>query len=140
MSDIKAMMKTHNTVRIGGGVINHSADITDSDLQLVFDYLFHKQCFRIWEMGGKSCLRTDYTIYPVSADNPESLWQFESLTDKAFVHIEKTFNLREMLRIASKALTVALALRMLSADLLPASLGHHREQDNIIILQKQTAL
>lgn len=120
------MMNRHNIVKIGGSVIQHSAEITDSDLQLVFDYMFHKQCFRIWEMGGTSCLRTDYTIYPLSADNPESLWQFESLTENAFVHIEKTFNLKEMQRIATKALTVALALRMRSADLLPASLGHHR--------------
>jgi len=126
MSDIKSMMNKHNIVKIGGSVIQHSAEITDSDLQLVFDYMFHKQCFRIWEMGGKSCLRSDYTIYPLSADNPESLWQFESLTDRAFVHIEKTFDLSEMQRIATKALTVALALRMRSADLLPASLGHHR--------------
>ncbi len=120
------MMNTQNTVRIGGGVINHSADITDTDIQLVFDYLFHKQCFRVWEAGGKNCLRTDYTIYPLSAENPESLWQFESLTDKAFVRIERTFDMKEMLRIATRALTVALALRMRSADLLPASLGHHR--------------
>jgi len=120
------MINKHNTIQIGGSVIQHCADITDSDLQLVFDYLFHKQCLKTWETEGGTCRRTDYTIYPLSSDDPRSLWQFESVRDMVSVRIERTFNLREMLSIATKALTVALALRMRSADMLPASVGMNR--------------
>ncbi|MGE4267990.1 MAG: hypothetical protein AB7F25_11190 [Deferribacterales bacterium] len=117
------MIIKHNTAQIGGSVIQHCTEITDSDLQLVFDYLFHKQCLKIWEAGGGICRRADYTIYPLAADDPGSLWQFESVRDMVSVQIERTFNLGEMRNIATKALTVALALRMLSADMLPASAG-----------------
>jgi hypothetical protein len=117
------MKNIHNVTGIGGSIIQHSLELPDSDLQLVFDYLFHKQCLKIWETGQVACVRADYTIYPLESDNPKSLWQFESVTNNRKVLINSTFDMTEMVRIASRALTIALALRLRSNGLLPEDIA-----------------
>ncbi|MGE4319416.1 MAG: hypothetical protein AB7E96_11020 [Deferribacterales bacterium] len=98
-----------NLVSIGGCIIKHCSEMSEKDLQLVFDYLFHKQCLNAHTVR---CGRMDFTISPMEPENPKSMWNFESLNKDIDVAIDNVFDIEEMSRIAHKALFIATALKM----------------------------
>lgn len=97
---------------IGGCLIKHSLDMSEKDIQLVFDYLFHKQCMDDAELGVFECVKQDFTMIPVDSENPHSFWRYECVRGEHKPCVSGEFDPHEMLRIAKKALFITNALRM----------------------------
>lgn len=93
-------------------MITEGTKFQTKDVELVFDYLFHKQCMRAVKKGIFSCRRQDFAIAPVNAENPDGLWQFVTLSDSNEVLTDKTFKMDEMIRISKKVLFITNALKM----------------------------
>ena len=102
-------MSNTKLISLGGCIISYSADISENELQLAFDYLFHKQCLN---SGKVRCGRKDFTLSPENPEDPESKWLFESLNSACPVATEKEVDIYETVRIAGKALFIVKALRM----------------------------
>lgn len=106
------MRNTSTVSGIGGCLIKHSLDMSEKDIQLVFDYLFHKQCMDDGETGVVEYRKQDFTMIPLFPENPDSLWRFECINGGHEPVTAEEFDPKETLRIAKKALFITNALRM----------------------------